>query len=272
MEVEARQPSGKGPAERFTGDVWVDPVAQPRPLPHRMTAALVRFVPGSRTAWHVHALGQTLRVTDGIALVQARSGQAVVVHPGQTIYTPPGEWHWHGATSDTFMTHLDLAETVPEEEGPGVTWGDHITDTEYEAAHQALRGENTRNSYSNRQSIRTAYRPATLPERKITMTEPTPAQRAVGDFAPKLVELTDNVLFGDVWERTELPKRDRSLITVASLVTSGSVEQLVGHLRRAKDNGLTEAELKEAIIHLAFYAGWPKAMSAIQVAKQVFAE
>ncbi len=104
------------------------------------------------------------------------------------------------------------------------------------------------------------------------MTEQTPAQRAVGDFAPKLVELTDNVLFGDVWERTELTKRDRSLITVASLVISGSVEQLVGHLQRAKDNGLTEPELKEAIIHLAFYAGWPKAMSAIQVAKRVFAE
>ena len=99
-----------------------------------------------------------------------------------------------------------------------------------------------------------------------------PAQRAVGNFAPKLVELTDNVLFGDVWERPELSKRDRSLITVASLVTSGSVERLVGHLRLAKQNGLTEAELKEAIIHLAFYAGWPKAMSAIQVAKQVFAE
>jgi 4-carboxymuconolactone decarboxylase len=90
------------------------------------------------------------------------------------------------------------------------------------------------------------------------MTEPSPAQRAVGDFAPKLVELTDDVLFGDVWERSELPKRDRSLITVASLITSGSVEQLVGHLRLAKQNGLSEAELKEAIIHLAFYAGWPK--------------
>ena len=104
------------------------------------------------------------------------------------------------------------------------------------------------------------------------MMEPTPAQRAIGDFAPKLVELTDDVLFGDVWERPELPKRDRSLITVASLITSGSVEQLVGHLRLAKQNGLTEVELKEAMIHLAFYAGWPKAMSAIQVAKRVFAE
>ena len=104
------------------------------------------------------------------------------------------------------------------------------------------------------------------------MTEPTPAQRAIGDFAPKLVELTDDVLFGDVWQRPELSKRDRSLVTVASLITSGSGEQLVGHLRLARQNGLTEAELTEAIIHLAFYAGWPKAMSAVQVAKRVFAE
>ena len=104
------------------------------------------------------------------------------------------------------------------------------------------------------------------------MPEPTPAQRAIGDFAPKLVELTDDVLFGDVWKRTELSPRDRSLITVASLLTSSSFEQLPNHLRLARRNGLTETELKEAIIHLAFYAGWPKAMSAIQVAKTVFAE
>ncbi|WP_328519779.1 carboxymuconolactone decarboxylase family protein [Kribbella sp. NBC_00359] len=104
------------------------------------------------------------------------------------------------------------------------------------------------------------------------MQESTPAQRAIGDFAPKLVELTDDVLFGDVWKRTELSPRDRSLITVASLVTSSSFEQLPNHLRLARQNGLTETELKEAIIHLAFYAGWPKAMSAIQAAKSAFAE
>ena len=102
--------------------------------------------------------------------------------------------------------------------------------------------------------------------------ELTTAQRLVGDIAPKLAELTDEVLFGDVWARPELAPRDRSLVTVASLVTGGSTEQLVGHLRRAKQNGLTEAELVEAIVHLAFYAGWPKAMSAIAVAKRVFAE
>jgi 4-carboxymuconolactone decarboxylase len=98
----------------------------------------------------------------------------------------------------------------------------------------------------------------------------TPAQKAIGDFAPKLVSLTDDVLFGDVWERTELSKRDRSLITVAALIANGSTEQLRGHLARAKDNGLSEVELKEVMIHLAFYAGWPRAMSAVTVAKEIF--
>jgi len=98
----------------------------------------------------------------------------------------------------------------------------------------------------------------------------TPAQKMIGDFLPKMVSLTDDVLFGDVWERVELSKRDRSLITVAALITGGNTEQLSGHLMRAKGNGLTETELKEVIIHLAFYAGWPKAMSALTVAKQIF--
>jgi 4-carboxymuconolactone decarboxylase len=100
--------------------------------------------------------------------------------------------------------------------------------------------------------------------------EPTVAQKLVGDFAPKLAELTDDVLFSDIWERTELSKRDRSLITVAALIANGNTEQLIGHLSQAKQNGLSEAELAEAIIHLAFYAGWPRAMSAVKVAREVF--
>jgi 4-carboxymuconolactone decarboxylase len=100
----------------------------------------------------------------------------------------------------------------------------------------------------------------------------TPAQKLIGDFAPKLVSLTDDVLFADVWERKELAPRDRSLITVAALIAGGNTEQLPGHLKRAKENGLTETELKEVITHLAFYAGWPRAMSAITVAKRVFSK
>jgi 4-carboxymuconolactone decarboxylase len=95
-------------------------------------------------------------------------------------------------------------------------------------------------------------------------------KRTYGDFVPKLVSLTDDVLFGDVWERTELSPRDRSLITVAALITGGNSEQLPFHLSGAKENGLTETELKEIITHLAFYAGWPKAMSALTVARRIF--
>jgi 4-carboxymuconolactone decarboxylase len=105
----------------------------------------------------------------------------------------------------------------------------------------------------------------------MTTPEPTPARKLIGDFAPKLVELTDDLLLGGIWARPELSPRDRSLITVAGLITAGSNEQLVGHLRIARENGLTENESKEAIIHPAFYAGWPRAMFPITVAKNVFA-
>jgi 4-carboxymuconolactone decarboxylase len=95
-------------------------------------------------------------------------------------------------------------------------------------------------------------------------------RRTIGDFAPKLAELTDDVLFEDVWNRPGLAARDRSLITVAVLIAGGDADQLGFHLGRAKENDLTESELIEAITHLAFYAGWPKAMTAVTVAKQVF--
>ncbi len=98
------------------------------------------------------------------------------------------------------------------------------------------------------------------------------AQKFLGDFAPKLAELTDRVLFDDVWERPELSKRDRSLITVAALVATNRPEQLRFHLNFALQNGVTQEELIELITHLAFYAGWPSAMSAITLAKEVFAK
>ena len=97
------------------------------------------------------------------------------------------------------------------------------------------------------------------------------AQRAVGDIAPKLAELTDDVLFGDIWARPGLSPRDRSLVTVAALVALYRANELPNHLRRALDNGVTREELVELITHLAFYSGWPTAMSAMRVAKEVFA-
>jgi 4-carboxymuconolactone decarboxylase len=100
--------------------------------------------------------------------------------------------------------------------------------------------------------------------------QPSAAQQMLGDFAPKLVSLTDDVLFGDVWDRSELSPRDRSLVTITALVAGGNTEQLPFHLRLGKQNGLTESEIVEAVTHLAFYTGWPKAMSAITAAKAVF--
>ncbi|MGR6320563.1 carboxymuconolactone decarboxylase family protein [Micromonospora soli] len=105
------------------------------------------------------------------------------------------------------------------------------------------------------------------------MSEPaqqSAAQKMLGGFAPKLVSLTDDVLFADVWERADLAPRDRSLITIAALVAGGNGEQLPFHLNLGKQNGLTQAEIVEAITHLAFYTGWPRAMSAMAVAKQTF--
>lgn len=104
----------------------------------------------------------------------------------------------------------------------------------------------------------------------MTDIEPSGAQKLFGDFAPALVSFTDDVLFGQVWKRTELSPKERSLVTVASLTATGNTDQLVYHLDFAKQNGATESELIEAITHLAFYAGWPKAMVAMAIAKKVF--
>lgn len=100
-------------------------------------------------------------------------------------------------------------------------------------------------------------------------SEPSPARQLIGDLAPKLLDLTEQVLFGDVWERPQLCKRDRSLVTVSALIALNRPEQLKGHLQKALENGLTKAELIETITQLAFYSGWPTAMTAIAVAKQV---
>lgn len=101
-------------------------------------------------------------------------------------------------------------------------------------------------------------------------TPPSATRDAVRNTVPKLIDLTEKVLFGDVWERPGLSKRDRSLITCAALVAMNRTEQLKGHLQRALDNGVTKDEISELITHLAFYGGWPVAMSGSLVAKDIF--
>ena len=123
METQPKSPTVKGPAEWFTGEVWIDPVAQGHGE-SPVSIALVRFTPGARTAWHSHSLGQTVYVTEGRGRIQSRGESVVTLHPGDAVFTPAEEWHWHGAAPGHFMTHLAVSEGEPR-------WGEHVTDAEY---------------------------------------------------------------------------------------------------------------------------------------------
>jgi len=131
MELTPVSPTAKAPARAFTGDVYVNPTKKAAE-PSRLIASLVRFTPGARTSWHSPALGQTLHCTDGIGLVVTRDGTVTRMRPGDTVWTPPGEEHWHGSTTDNMMCHHPMLEGTGE--GDGTTWLEPVTDDQYEAA------------------------------------------------------------------------------------------------------------------------------------------
>ena len=131
MEHITSTPTAKAPAERFTGDVYLNPIETPSD-PARLAAALVRFTPGARTNWHSHAKGQTLYITDGVGLVGTRDGDVALATAGQTVKCPAGEEHWHGATDTTLMAHIAIL--VGDESSDGTTWLEPVTDEQYAAA------------------------------------------------------------------------------------------------------------------------------------------
>jgi 4-carboxymuconolactone decarboxylase len=191
----------------------------------------------------MHPLGQTLIVTAGTGRVQRWGDPLEEIRQGDVIWISPGQKHWHGAAPSSSMTHIAITEQL---EGKTVEWMEKVSDAQYAAP---FRG----------QAAGAGPRPR-------------PSQAAIGDFAPKLAEITDNVLYADIWERPELSKRDRSLVTVAALIALNRPDQLRSHLRMARQNGVTQEELIETITHLAFYSGWPNAVTAIGVAKEVFGQ
>lgn len=131
MEILPKSPTTKGSADWFTGDVYYDVIVFGEE-PSRMRVNKVRFTPCARTAWHRHAVGQTLHVTEGVGLIQARGGEIIEIRPGDTIYTPPQQWHWHGATPHDFMAHLAMWDGIsPGSTIPETEWGAHVTDEEY---------------------------------------------------------------------------------------------------------------------------------------------
>lgn len=231
---EAQPSSTASTDEHFTGTVRIEGAFQAR-SPGRATGARVTFEPGARTAWHTHPLGQTLIVTGGTGRVQRWGDPVQEIRQGDVVWIPAGEKHWHGAGPRSAMTHIAISEQL---DGKVVEWMEKVSDAEYGAPNASPR--------------------------------PRPSQAAIGAIAPKLAELTDDVLYGDVWERPELSKRDRSLVTVAALIALNRPDQLRSHLRIARENGVTQDELIETITHLAFYCGWPNAVTAIGVARDVF--
>jgi 4-carboxymuconolactone decarboxylase len=240
------QASAEGSADHFTGRVRISMPFEAR-SPGRASGATVRFEPGARTAWHTHPLGQTLIVTAGVGLVQQEGGPVQEIRSGDVIMIPAGVKHWHGAATDHAMTHIAISE---RRDGRSVEWFEKVTDQEY------------------RSSV--AVTPSQAMSAGGSPAQPSLAQSLFGDVAPKLAQLTDEVLYADVWERPELTKRDRSLVTIAALIAMNRPDQLRSHIALARQNGLTQDEIVEAITHLAFYAGWPSAVSAATIAKSEF--
>ncbi|MBK1613800.1 carboxymuconolactone decarboxylase [Rubrivivax gelatinosus] len=232
------RPVYTAPAENFTGTVQVEMLQTPAGA-ERASAGSVSFAPGARTAWHSHPLGQTLVVTAGVGRVQRWGGPMEEIRVGDVVHIAPQVKHWHGAAPDSAMTHIAITEM---QDGKAATWLEHVSDAQY-----------------------------LVPSEKAATVAPAGQGRQLfGDIAPKFAQLTDEVLFGDVWARPGLSPRDRSLITVSALIAMNRAEQLRGHLTLARRNGLSDAELIEAITQLGFYAGWPSAVTAIGVAREVF--
>jgi len=240
----ASQAAQPVPADNFTGAARIDSSFQTA-APARMSGARVVFAPGARTAWHTHPLGQLLIVTAGTGRVQRWGDPVDEIRQGDVVWIPPGQKHWHGAAPNSSMTHFAIVEQL---DGKTAEWMEKVSDAQYGAP---LRGQAASTGAG---------------------AQPRPSQAAIGDFAPKLAEVTDNVLYGDVWERPELSKRDRSLVTVAAMIALNRPDQLRSHLRIARENGVTQQELIETITHLAFYAGWPNAVTAVGVAREVFGQ
>lgn len=128
MEKISKATTGKGPSERFTGDVYVDAIV---PADAGFSVASVHFTPGAHTAWHSHAAGQVLHCTEGRGLV-VTADEVLILEPGDTVWTPPDVRHWHGAAPDHFMTHLAMSGIVDLAEGQeAVTWQEHVDDAAY---------------------------------------------------------------------------------------------------------------------------------------------
>jgi 4-carboxymuconolactone decarboxylase len=244
------------PAENSTGTARVEMLFEALD-PSHASGASVTFEPGARTAWHSHPRGQILIVTAGTGRVQRWGDPIEVIRQGDVVRIPAGARHWHGASPQTSMTHLAIAE---HRDGTRVEWMERVTDDQYNGLPTGATG----NAPAQTQ-VRSQSQPVNQPQ-----PGPRPSGPVQQRIAPGLATLTDDVLFGDVWRRPELSPRDRSLVTVSVLIATGKPAQLAGHLGRALTNGVLPSEASGLLAHLAIYCGWPSAVSALEVYEQVY--
>jgi len=233
-----------GPMESFTGAVRVEMLFEAVD-PSHASGGSVAFEAGARTAWHSHPGGQILVVIAGTGRVQQWGGPLQEIQAGDVVKIPAGQKHWHGASPHAAMTHLAITE---RRDGTSVQWMEKVSDEQYNGAPSEP--------------------PPPPSSRPPAPTAPSGALQP--KIAPGLATLTDDVLFGDVWRRSELSPRDRSLVTVSVLIATGKPAQLAGHLGRALDNGVKPTEASGLLAHLAIYSGWPNAVSALDVYDQVY--
>jgi 4-carboxymuconolactone decarboxylase len=230
------QPSVQGPSDWFTGNVRIDPMVNAEE-PSRVQAGSVTFEPGARSAWHTHPLGQTLIVTFGSGLIQQWGKPVEAIRAGDVIWTPPGIKHWHGATSQTSMTHIAITEKL---NGKNVDWLEQVSDDEYQAGCAACKDHQHE-------------------------------KNGAGSAISPALDKYENSTLKELWNRTELSARDRSLVTLAVLIARNQTTELGHYVDSALDNGVAPAEISECIAHLAFYSGWANAKSAEGIVQTLLA-
>jgi 4-carboxymuconolactone decarboxylase len=229
--------------------------------PSHASGGSVTFEPGARTAWHVHPRGQILIVTSGAGRVQRWGDPIEEIRAGDVVRIPAGAKHWHGASPQAAMTHIAISE---HRDGTAVQWLEKVSDEQYNGSRVARDGPDRAPAQAGAGA---EQRPQPVGQSQTTGRPSGALQQRI---APGLATLTDDVLYGDVWTRTELSPRDRSLVTITSLIATGRVAPLAGHLSRALDNGVKPGEASGLLAHLAVYCGWPSVVAALEPYDQVF--
>ncbi len=234
-------------AKYFVGNSYLNPLTDPN---GGLFAANVTFEPGCRNNYHIHRAskggGQLLICTAGEGWYVEEGKKAVDLHEGSVVMIPANVKHWHGAKKDSWFSHI--AVEVPGENTKN-EWCEPVSDEEYNKLSE--------------------YDAANAPD-KITQTA---GRNSLGKFAPEFAHFNDDVLFGENWNNGDIDLKTRSIITVVALLSEGITDSsLKYHLLNAKNHGVTQKEIAAIITHTAFYAGWPKAWAAFNLAKEVWNE